>query len=500
MANKPLQSIKFPGLADTYTIPQVDNTLTQTGAAADAKKTGDEIADLKSDLGELTDLTTTDKDSLVDAINEVDADLSETDRRVLASYPTNTASGGVASFADGADDIPVKSLVVNIEPNQSGSGDPSPTNVRPISGWTGATVTRCGKNLFDADNATVYTRSLSASEWAYTSVAKSCAFACIPNTTYTLSIGSDASYSGVFRVGFYTSDLPSTSDTTTLTPSTVTVLSSYATITTTSPSGAKYMIVQLSASSFDEAIGYLQVDKGSTATDYEAYNGTTYTVDWTTEAGTVYGGTLDVTSGVLTVDRTSVGMNMLTWYHASGSGYDYMYTSISTAHTVDNADVNMMSSIYAVVPFSERGTHTTPILTFDSANHILQARNTGYSDASAFTTSLSEAQLVYELATPQTYQLTPTEVTTLLGLNNIWADTGDVEVDYRADTKLYIENLTAPTEDDMVANTNIPDATYFMVGNNLYLSTTTIPAGDTINPGTNCTLMNLASALNALNS
>lgn len=50
MANKPLKSIKFPGLNDTYTIPQVDSTLAVSGAAADAKKTGDAIGDLKSAL------------------------------------------------------------------------------------------------------------------------------------------------------------------------------------------------------------------------------------------------------------------------------------------------------------------------------------------------------------------------------------------------------------------------------------------------------------------
>jgi ribosomal protein L11 len=32
---------------------------------------------------------------------------------------------------------------------QAGSGDPSPTNVRPITGWTGAKVMRCGKNFLE---------------------------------------------------------------------------------------------------------------------------------------------------------------------------------------------------------------------------------------------------------------------------------------------------------------------------------------------------------------
>lgn len=41
MANKPLQSIKFPGLSDKYIVPQIDDTLSVEGRAADAKVAGD---------------------------------------------------------------------------------------------------------------------------------------------------------------------------------------------------------------------------------------------------------------------------------------------------------------------------------------------------------------------------------------------------------------------------------------------------------------------------
>ena len=59
------------------------------------------------------------------------------------AYPTNdtasgTATGNPAHITDSIGGSNVTALSANIEQVQSGSGDPSPSNVRPISGWTGA--------------------------------------------------------------------------------------------------------------------------------------------------------------------------------------------------------------------------------------------------------------------------------------------------------------------------------------------------------------------------
>lgn len=47
-------------------------------------------------------------------------------------------------------------------------------------------------------------------------------------------------------------------------------------------------------------------------------------------------------------------------------------------------------------------------------------------------------QVVYELANPQTIQLTPQQVQLLLGTNNVWSD-GDVTLVYNADIQLWVE-------------------------------------------------------------
>lgn len=66
MANKPLKTIRFPDLPDTYTVPEVDNTLSIPGAAADAKETGDQISNLKEDLNTVTSELFTVSDNLFD--------------------------------------------------------------------------------------------------------------------------------------------------------------------------------------------------------------------------------------------------------------------------------------------------------------------------------------------------------------------------------------------------------------------------------------------------
>lgn len=75
------------------------------------------------------------------------------------------AAGGtaVATIQDAADNVPLQSLVISIDPVQEGTGDPSPENIRPISGHTQATL--WVKPTYDPDsNPTV---SLSLGQTVY---------------------------------------------------------------------------------------------------------------------------------------------------------------------------------------------------------------------------------------------------------------------------------------------------------------------------------------------
>lgn len=78
-------------------------------------------------------------------------------------FPTDTASGSPAEITDGARNIPVVSMVVNVEPQQSGTGDASPTNVRPLTAKTSLEATQVSnqegynENTFSVSNLSNFT-------------------------------------------------------------------------------------------------------------------------------------------------------------------------------------------------------------------------------------------------------------------------------------------------------------------------------------------------------
>ena len=235
----------------------------------------------------------------------------------MAGYELKTVSGPAVHVID-ALARPAQSIIVTILPIQSGSGDPSPDNVRPISGRTGANV--------------------------YVSPTENVADA----TTYAVAFG---------------------------------------------------------------------------------------------DVGTVYGGTLDVVSGVLTVNRAIVDLGVLTWHKTTDAEYGTIIfwaadAGLIKATTVGTFDIpNAICSIYQ--PRRRYGNGSLIQSGLDGFNvnqdtvRVVDSTKASLSEAD-FKTAMNDVQLCYELATTVTYQLTTQEVEMLLGENYVWSDGGDVSLSYYA--------------------------------------------------------------------
>ena len=181
----------------------------------------------------------------------------------------------------------------------------------------------------------------------------------------------------------------------------------------------------------------------------------TYPVSWQTEAGTVYGGNIDLTTGVLTVTWVGVDMSTLTWYYNNSYTYPFFHCGIpdDNIHVEYNV-ASIKCSCYEAVSGKSSGNFRdnyynlkiAPIYG-QSATHRVAVQDSNYTDATVFKNSLTGQMLIYELATPVTYQLTPTQINALLGVNNIFNDTnGDTEVKYKEGIQHYIDKKIAATQ------------------------------------------------------
>ena len=277
-------------------------------------------------------------------------------------------------------------------PVQAGSGDPSPDNIRPISGRTSVNLTRCGKNLLPpavektiVKNGVTFT-SDGQGRYTINGTATGANVTAMIDLAEPITIGETAPYCHLLNpvanpnisFSFIRPD------------------GTQITWFTTSSVNRIRQIQELAGETISKINLYLGKDKTAnnfTLTPmfciddvpaaFAPYQGDTYAADF---GQTVYGGTLDWLTGVLTVE----------W----GLISSYAGEALS-GEWISDRDV-----------YSTGATPTTG------------------------------AQIAYKLATPITIQLPPATVTALKGVNTLHTDAGSVSVAYTASGWEIVNDLS----------------------------------------------------------
>ena len=158
------------------------------------------------------------------------------------------------------------------------------------------------------------------------------------------------------------------------------------------------------------------------------------TTDYTIALGqTVYGGVLDVTTGVLTIYKALVtydGSEDEEWnVETISAGVNY-YISVS------DAKGNQFSPLLScnLFPATQQAAPMDGYIYISGGKYlnatIGHALNiTTVSELRTYLAS-HNLQICYELVTPTTVQLTPTQIALLEGLNNVFSEDGTVELTY----------------------------------------------------------------------
>lgn len=169
----------------------------------------------------------------------------------------------------------------------------------------------------------------------------------------------------------------------------------------------------------------------------DAEDGTTYPTTFPAEAGTVFGGYVDVTNGELTAEMDVTDLSALTWVW--DSTYEFWRTDMLSSVIKKSATISMVTDSICE-EYKAFGYNT---LQLDNSLIGFAVATTGRVAVRNGSNTVKPAHdICYYLATPIEYNITPQQITTLLGVNNVWNDcNGSTDITYKADTKLYIDIL-----------------------------------------------------------
>lgn len=301
------------------------------------------------------------------------------------------------------------------------------SNICPISGWTGANVQRTGANLFDKSKVVAgYIDDADG-------VLKSITSGNTNSSDYIRVEGGESYYikteqtSGGWGAWYDKNN------------NFISGITGYVSkpngYVVNAPNNAAFCRVTVRYSSSGNIDTFL-FNYPSTNTEYEPYTDTTYPVSWESTLGTVYGGTLDVITGELIVNKTSViydGSLDEDWKkHGIGSASAYAMRILIQGINFKTGSITAWSNYLESIEDNKTWGNYNSFISVSDNNTIITGIKS-ITTVEDWKTYLSEnpLQIVYELATPITYYLNPIKIKTILGQNNFWADTGNIaEIKY----------------------------------------------------------------------
>ena len=297
---------------------------------------------------------------------------------------------------------PLKSLLIPFTPRQSGTGDPSPENIRPILPWDGLKVWQSGKNILTGNfqngvlslesGGTSYNPNYIVSDFIPVKPLKSYYFRCPTVVSSELDIvyyDKDKHYIGYTDADGYSScNTPGRSRKT--------------------PAGCYYVRIDARNAQYNNDIC---INYPASVTGYVPVVGSTETA--ISFPSPVYGGTLDVVSGVLTVEWYGI---VKKWSEGSNPAVYASYTRKSFAFPYP---VRGVDGTY----FAQQKCNVAKLAwSVDQNTHFYIDESTAYLWLPNDTDGDQEIQLVSKLVTPQTVQLTAEQITAIKGNNCLWSD------------------------------------------------------------------------------
>lgn len=338
------------------------------------------------------------------------------------------------------------------EPTQEGSGEPSPDNIRPISGRDSVTVKRCGENLLnlpiEKESGGISVTTESDGRYHLKGTLNQDGFSCsigiahLPAGTYTVNRASISTPLSANAIVITLRKITPTGSVAWIETSTGVTQNTGILAEPTDISIAFYgAIASIKKGAVIDTHFELMLVSGTTApTTYAPYTGQTATL---TLPRTIYDGTVDAVTGEGQETWKTINLPKTGWVKDSSTTFTRFnhYTALEAPASNKEQLKNILCN---VLPSKNTNMDETAIQLENANDTMLRASVSGIKTLEDFLSFLdaNSVQVCYKLASPVPITATGAQpISALSGVNTVLTDADSVTVTGRADPIKRITDL-----------------------------------------------------------